>query len=69
MPGIKTFITEDEALKMFDDMIDEGGPVTVMGINFTPSRVLTDLDPIAYREGFNQYVDSLMDSGYEVEGF
>jgi len=69
MPGTKIFLTEDEAISLYDEMIDEGGPIVVQGINFVPSIALRRLDPIAYREGFNQYVDFLIEAGYEVEGY
>ena len=63
------FITEEEAEAMYDSMIDEGGPVTVAGIDFVPSRALKLLDPIAYRTGFSDYADMLIQDGYEIEGY
>jgi len=70
MPGIKTLITEFEALRLYDDMLDDSNEtVTVAGSQFSPSCVLRSLDPIAYREGFSQYVDFLIEGGYEVEGY
>ena len=64
-----TFLTEDEAIDLYDEMIDEGGPVTVAGIDFVPSRALKLLDPIAYRTGFSDYADMLIQDGYEIEGY
>jgi hypothetical protein len=61
-----TFIDCDE---VFDQMLDEiydfkavGGPFADM----LPSRVLREIDPIAYRCGINDYIDSL--DTYEIEG-
>lgn len=62
-------ITEEQALEMYDEMLDEGGPVIISGIKFSPSVALLGLDPIAYKEGFSQYIDSLIESGYTVEGY
>lgn len=69
MPGTKTFLTEDEAISLYDEMIDEGGPVTVAGIDFVASRALRLLDPIAYRVGFSDYADALIQDGFEIEGY
>jgi hypothetical protein len=63
------FITEDQAIEMYDNMIDDDGPVTVAGIEFVPSRALKLLDPIAYRTGFSDFADMLVDDGYEIEGY
>lgn len=43
----------------FDEALDEGGAVMVGGCEFLPSRILRELDPIAYRCGLNDYVDSI----------
>lgn len=43
----------------YDDALDEGGAVMVGGCEFFPSRILRELDPIAYRCGLNDYVDNL----------
>lgn len=64
-----TFLTEDEAIDLYDSMIDEGGTVTVAGIEFVASRSLRLLDPIAYREGFSDFADALIQDGYEIEGY
>lgn len=40
-------------------MLDENGPVNVAGLEFYPSRILQELDPIALRCGLIDYVDSL----------
>jgi hypothetical protein len=55
--------------QVYDDMLDEcynleevGGPFAYM----LPSRVLREIDPIAYRCGCTDYIDSL--DTYEVDG-
>lgn len=42
----------------YDEALDSEGPVTVCGIGFYPSRILKELDPVAYRCGYNDWVDS-----------
>ena len=42
----------------YDEALDSEGPVTVCGIGFYPSRILEELDPVAYRCGYNDWVDS-----------
>lgn len=59
-------ISEFDALQRFDDFLDEVWPenVKVCGYEFTPSRALKELDPTAYREAFNNWLDS---EGLELE--
>jgi hypothetical protein len=53
------FIEESEGLALYDEMLDElHSPIIVGGIEFDPSRVLKELDPIAYQCGFNDWLDS-----------
>lgn len=53
------FIEESDALVLYDELLDElHSPIIVGGIEFEPSRVLKELDPIAYRCGFNDWLDS-----------
>jgi hypothetical protein len=51
--------TMEEAYERFDEMLDESGPVIVGGIEFSPSAILKEMDPIAYDVGFNDYMDSM----------
>ncbi len=46
----------------FDDMLDESGTVEAGGYSFYPSRILKELDPIAYSCGLNDYADSVFDA-------
>jgi hypothetical protein len=64
--------TMEEALEMYEQMLDESGPVIVGGIEFSPSAILKEMDPIAYDVGFNDYMnsmdidtDELSDSDYD----
>jgi hypothetical protein len=52
---IKTY---QEALDLYEQMLDDSGPVVVGGIEFSPSDILKEMDPIAYDVGFNDYMDS-----------
>ncbi len=43
----------------YDDFIDECYPtVEIMGMTYPASRTLKEVDPIAYRVGFNDWIDS-----------
>ena len=46
----------------FDDMLDESGTVEAGGYSFYPSRILKELDPVAYSCSLNNYVDSVFDA-------
>ena len=62
-------VTEAEALEMYEEMLDDcEGPVELCGMTYSASHVLREVDPVAYRCGFNDYVDSLMDDDVFVEG-
>jgi chromosome segregation ATPase len=41
------------------EMLDSDGAVTVCGLEFDPSRILRELDSIAYHCGLNDYVNGL----------
>lgn len=60
-------ITRQQAFQQFEDILDDAPMIEVMGMSFYPSRVLHELDPIAYRLGFDDYIDSLIQDGCEVE--
>lgn len=58
-------IGEREALERFDDMLDEiYGVVRFGSLEWATSRVLKEMDPTAYREEFNNWLDS---EGLELE--
>ena len=41
----------------YDEMLDSEGTVSVAGYDFYPSRILEELDPVAYRCGYNDWMD------------
>jgi len=63
-------ISERMAEEMYNEMLDDcEGPVTLCGMTYSASRVLSEVDPVAYRCGFNDYVDTLAEEDVFVEGF
>lgn len=53
------FIEEYEATERYNDMIDECNPiVSIFGMEYLPSRVLEEIDPIAYNCGLADYLDA-----------
>jgi hypothetical protein len=64
-----TVLTEYDALEAYRELIDQTEPmVEVCGSTFMPSRVLEDMDPVCFREGFLDYVNAIAESGTLVEG-
>ena len=62
-------ISERTALEMYEEMLDDcEGPVELCGMTYSASHVLREVDPVAFRCGFNDYVDSLTEDGIFVEG-
>lgn len=54
------FTTISESVAAYDDMINEvDGPVVIAGMEFDPAYALNKLDPIAYKTGWIDYMDSL----------
>ena len=51
--------TERDAIQAYEDMLDECyGTVEIAGFTFDTARALRELDPIAYRCGFNDWCDA-----------
>lgn len=49
-----------ELEEMYKDFIDETTPmISIWGMEYEASRVLVEVDPIAYRVGFNDWLDGL----------
>ena len=42
----------------YDESLDSYGTVSIMGLEFDPSRIIKELDPTAYHCGYNDWVDS-----------
>ena len=52
-------IDESEFEEQYIGMLDSEGPVSVCGMNFDPSRILRELDPIAYNCGLSDYANCI----------
>lgn len=51
-----------ELEELYKDFIDETTePVKIWGMEYSPSQVLQEVDPIAFRVGFNDWLDTLED--------
>lgn len=50
-------MTMSAAIAAYDDALDECGDVTIGTLAYAPSRVLREVDPIAYRCGFWDWLD------------
>jgi hypothetical protein len=58
--GKPMLYTETKEEEMFDEMLDECYPVVKIGyMEFYPSQILKNCDPIAYQIGLSEYMDSL----------
>lgn len=53
-----TLETWAEAVESFDELLDADGPLKVAGLEFWPSRILKELDPIAYRSYLMDTIDA-----------
>jgi hypothetical protein len=66
----KLKLTEEGLSNYFDEMLDEGDKViTIAGYTFSPSQVLKECDPTAYRCEMANFADTLIECGYEIEGY
>jgi len=63
------FMPYQELVELFDEALDELGEVKVGGYTFSPSRVLKELDSVAYLCELADYADSLSRDGWKVEGY
>jgi len=49
-----------DLVNAYDDMLDDvHGSVWIAGMTYTASYALSEVDPIAYRVGFNDYLDMI----------
>lgn len=57
-------ISESESYERFDDFLDElYATVRVCGYDYDPARVLKEIDPVAYREEYNNWLDNELNEG------
>ena len=54
-------MTAEELLEQYDELLDEPGPVKIGELEFERSRIVRELDPLAYQLGLSEYVDSMAD--------
>lgn len=55
-------VSEDNLLEMYRDEIDNSMElIDIWGMKYEPSRVLEEIDPIAFRVGFNDWLDAQED--------
>ncbi len=55
--------TDRELHEMYDDFLDDCyGDVKIGGYEYSTSKAMKEVDPIAYRCGFNDWLDSEVES-------
>lgn len=62
------FDTWLEAIESFNDMLDESGPVQIVGLEYFNSRILREIDPVAYRCELHNYIDACGVDSDDLEG-
>lgn len=60
-------LDHDDMAERFRDYLDSDGPVDVVGLSLYPSQILEGVDPVAFRCGVNDYVDTLVCDGEIAE--
>jgi len=66
----KNLITKEKFDEIFDELLDEEyGPIKIGNLEYSTSKVLKEIDPVAYRTWKNDYADSLISDGYILEEF
>lgn len=65
-PNLK--LSQEGVSEYFNEVLDEGQElIKVAGYSFTPSQVLINCDPTAYRCEMANFIDNLIQCGYEIE--
>lgn len=60
-------VTDDELENQFEDYLNDTDVVYVLGFTFGAGTVLRDMDPIAFRGAYLDWVDSQVQDGMLVE--
>jgi hypothetical protein len=60
--------TTTEAYEAYDEALDANGTVTIAGYEYEVSRALREVDPVAYRCGFNDWANDEGIDTDELEG-
>ena len=63
-----SFTTWEQAAESFDELLDEPGPVVILGVEYDRSRIVRTLDPINYRSELFNYVDSFGVDSDDLDG-
>lgn len=61
---MRTKISYDELVEMYEEALNEGGDVEVGHLTFERARIVRELDPIAYRCGLSDYYDAIHEDYY-----
>jgi hypothetical protein len=56
MPKLQDYELEEQYKEFIDETTET---IKIWGMEYEASRVLQDIDPIAYRVGFNDWLDTL----------
>jgi hypothetical protein len=60
--------TETEIEEQYNEMLDECYPVVKIGyMEFYPSQILKNCDPIAYQIGLSEYEDTLEEDSLDED--
>ena len=63
-------ITYAQAEDQYRDYINEATPeIKILGMSYTPSRILEEVDPTAYRVVFDEFANHLWEDGTAIEGY
>ena len=50
--------SESELMELYDESLDEMDDIRIGSLTYNPATVLKEVDPTAYRCGFNDWLDS-----------
>jgi len=60
------FLTRSDIEDLYEEMLDECYPdLMIAGFAYSTSRALKEVDPIAYRCGFSDYISFMLSDGWE----
>ena len=49
----------DDYEDLYDELLNEQGPVNIGGLTFAPADIVKEMDPTAYRCGLLDFVDNM----------
>ena len=59
----KQILSEEDLYRLYDESLDETwGDIEIAGLQYSCSSVLHKVDGVAYRCGFNDWLDSMSDT-------